>query len=58
MRAVADVEEAAHELGRHDYACIVVDRDSTGHAVTRSTRRARRLAAETLRRDELIRAVR
>ena len=31
--AVAEVEEAAREIGRHDYAYVVVDGDSTGAAV-------------------------
>ena len=57
--AVADVEEAAHELGRHDYACIVVDRDSTGHAVTSLNPSAHVVSLpKPFGRDELIRAVR
>ena len=57
--AVADVEEAAQELGRHDYACIVVDRDATGQAVTSLDPSAHVVSlAKPFGRDELIRAVR
>lgn len=31
--AVADVADAAQEIGRHDYACVVVDGDTTGEVV-------------------------
>lgn len=31
--AVAEVEEAAHEIGRHDYAFVVVDGEITGATV-------------------------
>lgn len=56
--AVAGVEEALQELGRHTYECVVVDGDATGHAVTSIDPAANViLLRKPFGRDELIAAV-
>lgn len=56
--AVAEVAEAANEIGRHDYACVVVDGALTGEAVASLDPTAVVIALrKPFGRDELIRAL-
>lgn len=57
--AVADVSDAAQEIGRHGYAHIVVDDNATGDLVTSLDPGAHVITlAKPFGREELIRAVR
>jgi CheY-like chemotaxis protein len=57
--AVAEVSEAAGEIGRHKYEHIVVDGDSMGELVASLDPGAHVISlAKPFGRDELIRAVR
>ena len=57
--AVADVADAANEIGRHGYACVVVDGESTGAAVALLDPDARVVSlAKPFGRHELLAALR
>lgn len=56
--AVAEVADAAQEIRRHDYACVVVDGDGTGELVASLDPATHVVSlAKPFGRDELIRAV-
>lgn len=56
--AVADVADAAHEIGRHGYEHIVVDGDATGKLVTSLDPGAHVISlVKPFGREELMRAV-
>jgi hypothetical protein len=57
--AVADITDAAQEIGRHGYAHIVVDGDATGDLVASLDPGAHVISlAKPFGREELMRAVR
>ena len=56
--AVSSVSDAAFEIGRHNYACVVVDADATGDVVSSLDPSAHVVSlSKPFGRDELIRAV-